>query len=119
MLQAVAPSAKVIQKNNVRNIQLFDERFGFDDPGKIRGADAAIDDRTGNAESCGFNAFPAQMVRGLPREFLDDEIELREFFAGEAVAENLGEVAVLFGKQGQVALGAADITSKDHPLPLV
>src|SRR5690348_12780634 len=59
------------------------------------------------------------MFGSLAGEFLDDQIELRKFLAGKTVTENRREVAVLFGKQGQVAFGAADISSKDHPLPLV
>src|SRR5215831_8541847 len=59
------------------------------------------------------------MLGSLAGELLDDQIKLRKFLAGEAVTENGREVAVLLGKQGQVAFSAADVPSKDHPLPLV
>ena len=72
MLEAVPPSAEVIQEYHVRNIELLDECPGFHNPRKIRGAHAAIDDRACNAEPSSLYAIAAKMFRGLAREFLDD-----------------------------------------------
>src|ERR1700724_402390 len=104
MLDTVARGAKIIQENDVRNIQLFDEGRGIDDPRKIRGSNAAIDHRAGNAEAGGNDAFLAQMFGRLAREFLDDALELREFLACEALLEDRCERAAFLRKERQITL---------------
>src|SRR2546429_2824856 len=98
MLEAMPPRAEVIEEHNVRNVQLLDERFGFHDPGEVRGAHAAVDDRTGDAKSGSVNSLAAEMIRSLAGKLLDDQIELRKFLAGKAVAKNRRQVSILFGK---------------------
>ena len=72
VLDAVSPRAEVVEQNNVRNVQLLRKDGSVDGPGKIRGADAIVDDRAGDAESSGEDFFTGEMRRGLSREFLGD-----------------------------------------------
>src|SRR5260370_41845485 len=118
MLDTVAGGAKVIQENDVRNIQLFDEGRGIDDPRKIRRPHAAIDHRPCNAKACGNDAFVAQMIGGLAREFLDDALELRELLACEALLEDGRERAAFFREKRQITLRPANVACKDHLFPL-
>src|SRR4029077_5547874 len=57
------------------------------------------------------------MFSGLAREFLYDELELREFFAGKALLEDGCEGAAFFRKECQVALRATNIPRKNHRSP--
>src|SRR5258708_35119269 len=88
MLEAVAPTPEVIQKNNVLNVQLLDEVAGLHDPRKICRPHPAVDDRSGNAKPGGGNGFASEAAGRLAREFLDDELEVRELLAGEALLED-------------------------------
>src|SRR5207245_10361962 len=63
------------------------------------------------------DALVRQMVGRLPREFLDDSVELRKFLAGEALPENGRESAGFFGEERQIALRATHIPCEDHQLP--
>src|SRR5229473_167230 len=65
MLDAVARGAQVIQENDVRDTQLFDEASGVDDPWKICRSHGAVDYRPGNAEAGGDDAFFSEMIGGL------------------------------------------------------
>src|SRR5207237_8510077 len=51
MFEAVTPRAQVIQEDHVRNFKLLNQSLRFDDPGKVRGAHEAVDDRAGDAGS--------------------------------------------------------------------
>src|SRR5260370_8231508 len=117
MLDTVAGGAKVIQENDVRNIQLFDEGRGIDDPRKIRRPHAAIDHRPGNAKAGGNDAFVAQMIGGLAGEFLDDALELPELLTCEALLEDGRERAPFFRKKGPITLPPPHPPSTDPPLP--
>src|SRR6266481_5184015 len=108
MLDAVARGAQVIQENDVRDTQLFDEASGVDDPWKICRSHGAVDHRPGNAEAGGDDAFLSEMIGGLAREFLDDAFELRELLACEALLEDGRERAAFFGKKRQITLRPAN-----------
>jgi hypothetical protein len=77
-----------------------------------------VDDRTGNAKSCGHDAVRRQVRRCLPGEFLHDQVKVREFFARESLLENGREFAILLCEQREVTLRAAYISRKDHLFPL-
>src|SRR5216684_2252669 len=97
MLDAVARGAQVIQENDVRDTQLFDEASGVDDPWKICRSHGAVDYRPGNAKAGGNDAF-----------------ELRELLACEALLEDGRERAAFFGKKRQITLRPANVPCKDH-----
>jgi hypothetical protein len=97
------------------DVELFFEIVRVDDPGKIRGTDFVVDHGASDAKTCRSDLLTFQMGPGLAPEFLDDEIELSEFFAGEALFEDRSKLAVFFRKQSEIALGAADIACKNHP----
>src|SRR5712692_4280849 len=118
MLDAVARGAKVIQENNVRDTQLFDEAGGVDDPWKICRSHGAVDHRPGNAKASGNDAFLAQMIGRLAGEFLDDAFELRELLACEALFEDGRERAAFFREKRQITLRPANVACKDHLSPL-
>src|SRR5260370_875540 len=118
MLDTVAGGAKVIQENDVRNIQLFDEGRGIDDPRKIRRSHGSIDDRAGDAEARGYDPLAPQMLCRLAREFVDDALELRELLTCEALPEDGRERAAFFRKKRQITLRPANIPCKDHLFPL-
>src|SRR5712692_2225214 len=118
MLDTVARGAKVIQENDVRNTQLFAESLGINDPGKIGSAHPAVDDRPGDAEAGGNDAFLAQMFGRLAREFLGDALELRELFASEALLEDGRESAAFFREERQITLCPANVSCQDHLFPL-
>src|SRR5713226_7206641 len=117
MLDAVARGAKVIQENNVRDTQLFDEAGGVDDPWKICRSHGAVDHRPGNAKASGNDAFLAQMIGRLAREFLDDAFELGELLACEALFEHGRERAAFFREKRQITLRPANVPCKDHLSP--
>src|SRR5258708_1944375 len=98
MLEAVTPGAQIVQQNDVGDAEDLNEIRSLDNPRKIGGTHAAVDDRAGNAESGGNDVLAAKMLSGLAREFLDDALELREFFSGEALPENQRQVAAFFRK---------------------
>src|SRR6266403_5627051 len=118
MLDTVARGAKVIQENDVRNTQLSDEGSSIDNPRKIRGSNAAIDHRAGNAESSGNDALLAEMIGRLAREFLDDALKLRELLACEALLEDGRKCAAFFRKERQITLRPANVPCKDQLFPL-
>src|SRR5260370_15337671 len=117
MLEAVAPTPEVIQKNNVLNVQLLDEVAGLHDPRKICRPHPAVDDRSGNAKPCGGNGFASEAAGRLAREFLDDELEVRELLAGEALLEDGSDGATSFRAGRQIILRPANISCQDHRLP--
>src|SRR5450755_4120402 len=117
MLQAMAPGAEVVHQFDVRNLQIAFEMRGFHDPREIGGANLAVDYRTGDAKSRGVNIAIANVRSCQPREFFDDQIELRKFFASEALAEDGCEFSAFFREQRQVAFCPADITCKNHRGP--
>src|SRR6266704_2281548 len=118
MFDTVPSGAEVIQENDVRDVRLFDERLGIDDPRKIGGSHGAIDHWPGDAESGGNDAVLAQMIGCLAGEFLDDALELRELFAREALLEDGRECAALFREERQITLRPANVPCKDHLFPL-
>jgi len=120
MLDTVTGGTEVIQQNDVRNTELFDEAGGIDDPRKIRSSHAAVDHRSGDAKAGCNDAFLAQMIGGLVREFLNDALESRELFARKALLEDRREGTAFFGEERQITLRAANVPCKDHlfPLPL-
>src|SRR5260370_22981147 len=117
LLEAVAPGAQIIQKNNVTDVEFLDESLGLHDPGKIGGTHPAVDDWSGDAESGGNNAFLAKMLGHLAREFLDDELELRELLAGEALLEDGRERATLLREERQITLRPANVSREDQASP--
>src|SRR6266852_9800724 len=117
MLDTVARGAKVIQENDVRDTQLSDEGSSIDNPRKIRGSNAAIDHRAGNAEASGNDAFLAEMIGRLAREFLDDALKLRELLACEALLEDGRERAAFFRKERQITLRPANVSREDQSSP--
>src|SRR5260370_31472365 len=62
LLEAVAPGAQIIQKNNVTAVAFLDESLGLHDPGKICGTHRAVDDWAGDSQSCANNALLAMML---------------------------------------------------------
>src|SRR6266403_1957797 len=117
MLEAVAGGSQIIQENDIGDCQFLDERRGVDDPRKIRGAHAPVDHRSGDAEARGDDAFVPQMIGGLAREFLDDEVELREFLACKALLEDGSERASFFREKRQITLRAANVSRENHQFP--
>src|SRR5262249_16182067 len=61
-----------------------------------------------------FDFFAREVRRGLTREFLCDQIKLREILAAKALTKDGREFAVFFGKKRKVAFCAADITREDQ-----
>src|SRR6266576_2953369 len=88
------------------------------EPRIFRGSHAAIDHRPGDAEAGGYDAFLAEMFGRLPRELLDDALELRELLACEALLEDGRERAAFFRKERQITLRPANIPCKDQLFPL-
>src|SRR5271157_3991232 len=88
--------------------------FGVDNPGKIGGMDAVVDHRSGYAKTSGTHFFAAQVRLGLPGKLLHQKIKLRKPLAGEALPVDYLELPVVFGEQGQIALGTANITGENH-----
>src|SRR5260370_683279 len=117
MLEAVAPTPEVIQKNNVLNVQLLDEVAGLHDQRKICRPHPAVDDRSGNAKPGGGNGFASEAAGRLAREFLDDELEVRELLAGEALLEDGREGPTFFREERQITLRPANISCQDHRFP--
>ncbi len=117
MLEAVTPGAQVVQKDDVRDAEHFNEIGSLHNPGKIGGTHAAIDDGAGNAKSGGNDGLAAKMISSLAREFLDDAFELRELLAGEALPEDEREVAAFFGEERQIALRPANVPCEDQMSP--
>src|SRR5437588_12177136 len=117
MCEAVSTRAQVTHEDHVRKFKLLNQSLVFDDPVKVRGAHAAVDDRAGDAESGSVNLIAAQVLRSLARKFLYDQIESREFLAGKAMTEDRREVAMLLGKQRHVAFGDAELSRRDQLSP--
>jgi hypothetical protein len=117
MLEAVAGSSQIIQENDIGDCHFLNERRSVNDPGEICGSHAAIDNGAGNAKAGGDDAFVPQMIGGLAREFLDDQIELREFLTGKSLLEDGSERAAFFRRKRQITLRAANISSKNHQFP--
>jgi hypothetical protein len=118
MFKTVTGGTQIVQQNDVGDAKLFDKTLGFDNPRKIRGSDATIDNRAGDPEASGKDAFLAKMIGGLAREFLDDALELSELFAREALLEDRRERAAFFRKKRQITLRPANVPCKDHLCPL-
>src|SRR5713101_2448451 len=118
MLQAVSGGSQIIQKNDIGNIQLFDESRGINHPRKVCRSDAAVDNRAGDAETRSDDAFAAQMFGGLAGKFLDDQVALREFLACKALLEDGSEGAAFFRKKRQITLRAANVSRENHQFPL-
>jgi len=95
----------------------FNEIPGLHNPGKIGCTHAAIDDGASNAESGGNDALAAKMISGLAREFLDDALELRELFTGEALPEDERKCATLFREERQIALRPTNVPCEDQVSP--
>src|SRR5579859_7554423 len=114
ILDALSPSAKVIQELDMRNVQFLREDSSVDRPGKIRRANAIVNNRPGDAESRGFNFFSGKMRSGLAGKLLGDQIKLCEILAAKTLAINRGKLAVFFQKKREVAFGAANIASEDQ-----
>src|SRR6202521_5613205 len=89
------------------------------DRGEICRSPPAIDHRPGDTEAGGKDAFLAQMFGCLAREFLDDALELREFFACEALLEDGREYSAFFREESQITLRPANVPCKDHLFPLL
>jgi len=70
ILDAVSPGTEVVEQNDVRNVQLLRKDGSVDRPGKIRRANAIVDDGARDAESSGENFFTGEMRGRLAREFL-------------------------------------------------
>src|SRR5882724_5339471 len=118
VLEAVAGGSQIIQENDIGDGHFLNERRSVDDPGKIRGSHAAVDNRAGNAKAGGGDAFAAQMIGGLTGEFLDDQVELREFLTRKALLEDRSEGAAFFRKKRQITLRAANVSRKNHQFPV-
>src|SRR5437660_1094881 len=103
--------------NDVLDVELLGKDCGIDGPGKIGGADAIVDDRTGNTKTSGANFFVTEVTSGNAREFLGNEIELRKILAAKTLPENGRQPAAALRKKREVAFGAADITGQYHRIP--
>ena len=110
----MSPGAEIVEKSDVLDVELLGKHGGVYSPGKIRGADAIVDDGTGNAKTGGADFFVAQMGSGDAGKFFRDEIELREILAAKALLENGRKPAASFGKEREVAFCAADVTGQYH-----
>ena len=55
----MSPGTEIVEKSDVLDVELLGKHGGVYSPGKIRGADAIVDDGTGNAKTCGANFFVA------------------------------------------------------------
>ncbi len=117
ILDAVSPGAEIVEKNDVFDGEFLRKNRGVHGPGKIGGADAIVDDRAGDAEACCTDFFVTEMGSGDAGEFLGDEIEGGEILAAETLLENGNEPAAFFGKEREVAFGAADVTGQNHEIP--
>src|ERR1700674_727825 len=117
MLDTVARGPQIVQENYLGNRKLFDQSPGFHDPRKIGGPHAAIDDRAGDAEAGGDDLFASQVFCRLAQEFLDDQVELRKFFACKPLPVDGRESAALFREERQIALRAPNIPSENHLFP--
>ncbi len=117
IFDAVAPGAQIVQKNDVFDAEFRGKYGRINGPGKIGGAHAIVDDRTGDAETGGADFFLTEMRGGYSGKFLGDEIEGGEVLAAEALLENGSEPAGLFRKKREVAFGAADVTGQYHEIP--
>ena len=117
MFDAMASCAKIVHQDNVFEVQFAGEDSGVHGPGKIGGADAIVDDWTGDSETRSANFFFAEMRSGLERELANDQIKLCEILASKTLRENRSEFSVFFRKKRQVALCAANVASKNHRVP--
>src|SRR5580698_10647217 len=117
MFEAVAGRAEIIEQQDVGNSKFLDECLRFHHPRKIRCPHAAVDDRAGDVKTRRDDTLAPQMIGSLPRKFLDDQIELREFLAGKSLLEDRNECSALFRKEREIALRAADIASENHLFP--
>src|SRR6267143_7269308 len=57
------------------------------------------------------------MVRGLAQEFLDDQVEQREFLTGKALLEDELELAAFFRKECKITLRAPNVSCENHQFP--
>jgi hypothetical protein len=117
MFEAVPPGTQVVQQDDVRDAEHFNEIRSLHNPRKIGGTHAAIDDGASDAESGSNDAFLPKMISGLAREFLDDALELRELLAREALPEDEREVAAFFREERQIALRPANVACEDQMSP--
>jgi len=119
MLDAVPGGAEIVHQHDLVDFEFIFEDARVHHPRKIGGADVIVDHRTGDAETGGDDAIRRKMRGGLAREFLNDQVEGREFLASKALLEDRGELPVLLGKKRKVTLRATDISRKDHLFPQV
>lgn len=98
MLDAVAGGTEVIHEDDLRHIELSSESASVDGPRKIGGANAIIDDGSGDAKTCSANRRAIEVRLCEAREFLNDEVEGRKAFARETLTEDGSEDAALFRK---------------------
>ena len=117
IFDAVSPGAEIVEESHVLDGEFLGKDGGIDGPRKIGGADPIVDDGTGNPEASGANFFVTEVSGGDAREFLGDEIEGGEILAAEALLENRREPSVFFGKEREIAFGAADVTGQYHKSP--
>src|SRR6267378_574855 len=54
------------------------------------------------------------MLRGLAPEFLDDQVEQREFLTGKALLEDERELAALFRKERKITLRAPNVSCEEN-----
>src|SRR5580700_8721495 len=109
MFDAVAGSAEVVQEYYVLDMKFLSEFGGIHDPGEIGGADAVVDDRTGDPKTSGAHALLFQTRRGETGKLAHDQVKLGKFLAREAMIEDRREFAVFFGKEREIALRAANV----------
>jgi hypothetical protein len=57
------------------------------------------------------------MWRRLEREFPDNQVKLRKILACKALLVDGRKLAVFFREERKIALGAANVTRKDHRFP--
>src|SRR6267378_8696009 len=57
------------------------------------------------------------MLRGLAQEFLDDQVEKREFLAGKTLLEGERELAAFFRKERKITLRASNVACENHQFP--
>src|SRR5262249_48578322 len=96
MLQAVSPSAEVVDEGDVFDFQFALEVGGFHNPGEIGGANGVVDHRSSDTEAGSLDALALQMRCGSSGELFDNQLKSREVLAGEALLKNRGELAAFF-----------------------
>jgi hypothetical protein len=79
--------------------------------------DAVVNDRSGHAKSRSSNFFLAKIGGGATRKFPDDQVKLCEFLARKAFPKYKFQLAVLFRKKRQIALGTTHVARKNHLAP--